>query len=50
MPAEPWTRTLKANKEPNACPQLDVFSQQYTGEEDCLYVNVFAPVASTVIP
>ncbi|XP_031828400.1 cholinesterase-like [Nomia melanderi] len=44
MPAEPWTGTLKANKEPNACPQLDIFSQQYIGNEDCLYINVFTPV------
>ena len=47
-PPEGWEGTRKALEQPAACPQFalpggEVEAGQPTGEEDCLYLNVFAP-------
>ena len=34
---------LKAVKFKNECPQIERTSGEYTGSEDCLYLNVFSP-------
>ena len=50
-PAQPWTGTLEALGHPSACPQYAGLTAgrdgaeagEVTGQEDCLYLNVFAP-------
>ncbi|XP_031343044.1 uncharacterized protein LOC116170681 [Photinus pyralis] len=43
-PALPWKGTLNAKLETPLCPQIKLFtSSTLTGEEDCLYLNVFTP-------
>ena len=39
----PPNEPLKAEKLKKQCPQLDLASKEYTGHEDCLYLNVFSP-------
>ncbi|XP_033328429.2 acetylcholinesterase isoform X1 [Megalopta genalis] len=41
VPISPWNEVLDAVEEGNACPQIDFFTARYTGNEDCLYLNVF---------
>ncbi|KZC04932.1 Acetylcholinesterase [Dufourea novaeangliae] len=43
VPVGSWRRTLAAVKEGDACPQIDLFTNEYIGNEDCLYLNVFTP-------
>ncbi|XP_015436516.1 PREDICTED: venom carboxylesterase-6-like [Dufourea novaeangliae] len=45
-PAEPWRETLIANKEENRCPQIDAATNVFTGDEDCLYLNVYTPMTT----
>lgn len=42
---KPWQGILIAQKEPPMCTQRDPFSRSQTteGQEDCLYLNVYAP-------
>lgn len=42
---KPWQGILKAQQEPPMCIQLDPFihSRKVYGQEDCLYLNVYAP-------
>ncbi|XP_078043271.1 LOW QUALITY PROTEIN: acetylcholinesterase-like [Augochlora pura] len=40
VPIKPWTETYEANEQGAVCPQVDFFSGDYMGVEDCLTVNV----------
>ncbi|XP_046751123.1 juvenile hormone esterase-like [Diprion similis] len=40
QPKQPWTGVLDALEESPQCPQLDEFTHDIRGEEDCLYINV----------
>ncbi|XP_047736763.1 esterase E4-like isoform X2 [Hyalella azteca] len=48
--AEGWQGVLVAEKDPPACPQLDMMAMlaegriNYIGDEDCLFLNVFSPM------
>ncbi|XP_049950224.1 esterase E4-like isoform X1 [Schistocerca serialis cubense] len=42
-PAEPWTGVRDATKEGNVAPQFSDTTQQYMGDEDCLFLNVYTP-------
>ncbi|XP_059611146.1 juvenile hormone esterase-like [Phlebotomus argentipes] len=46
VPKSPWTETLYAAREPNACLSVDYIfrsSNKTIGSEDCLYLNVYVP-------
>jgi carboxylesterase type B len=41
---KPWENTLETQKEPNKCPQMNFETPSaFEGNEDCLYLNVYAP-------
>ncbi|XP_065203563.1 juvenile hormone esterase-like isoform X2 [Planococcus citri] len=42
-PANPWNETLNATSYPPMCPQLS--TKGFTGQEDCLYLNIYTPQA-----
>lgn len=42
---EPWTQIFQAWNYGPRCAQLDEFSLEYSGEEDCLFLNVATPVS-----
>ncbi|KAK3912511.1 Juvenile hormone esterase, partial [Frankliniella fusca] len=44
-PAKPWSGVLEATTDPPACAQINLYSEtkEVTGQEDCLYLNVYAP-------
>ncbi|KAK7016405.1 Carboxylesterase 5A, partial [Halocaridina rubra] len=44
IPAAPWNGTRDGTKDPQRCPQLQFYIT--VGEEDCLYLNVYTPMAS----
>lgn len=44
QPAEPWEGIREALKEGDVAPQNGVFQfKSYSGNEDCLFINVFTP-------
>ncbi|XP_076623246.1 esterase B1-like [Colletes latitarsis] len=43
VPVKPWNETLNAFQEGNVCPQLDLQSGVFMGNEDCLFLNVITP-------
>lgn len=47
MVADPWDNVLDATIEKNMCIQKNLFmydlSNILTGDEDCLYLNVYTP-------
>jgi hypothetical protein len=44
QPAEPWEGTRDALKEGDVAPQTGAFQfKSYSGNEDCLFINVFTP-------
>jgi para-nitrobenzyl esterase len=43
QPAAAWTETLVASEPGGICPQISPSTRAFAGEEDCLYLNVFAP-------
>ncbi|GBP80677.1 Esterase FE4 [Eumeta japonica] len=53
-PSEPWEGVRDATQNRNICAQLDRESETVTGDEDCLYLNIYTPKlpadASTAMP
>lgn len=51
VPVTPWQGILKAQQEPPMCIQVDPFvrPRKVVGQEDCLYLNVYAPEVITLI-
>lgn len=43
---EPWNETFNAWQYGPQCAQLDGFSFEFRGEEDCLFLNIATPVIS----
>lgn len=43
QPVEAWTDTRSTMSLSDFCPQFRYFSNEYAGNEDCLYLNVFRP-------
>lgn len=47
VPADPWDDIFNATIEPPMCIQKNIFFYQQkdimTGDEDCLYLNVYTP-------
>ncbi|XP_065209214.1 juvenile hormone esterase-like [Planococcus citri] len=43
LPVKPWNGTIDASKPPPECMQKAETSNDVTGKEDCLYLNVFVP-------
>ncbi|XP_060832112.1 juvenile hormone esterase-like isoform X2 [Bombus pascuorum] len=41
VPKEPWKGVLNAFKEGNMCPQSNYITSEFSGHEDCLYLNVY---------
>lgn len=50
MSKKPWSNELKAFHSPEICIQRDPFRRdmEVEGSEDCLYLNLYAPVNSSV--
>ncbi|XP_047106313.1 juvenile hormone esterase-like [Schistocerca piceifrons] len=47
-PPEKWSGIRNATVDPNVAPQINVFlDNQYQGDEDCLYLNVYTPKLPT---
>ncbi|XP_071439111.1 esterase E4-like [Hetaerina americana] len=42
-PMEAWTDVKNTTEEGNVCPQNDIFTNQFIGNDDCLFLNVFTP-------
>lgn len=42
-PVTSWSDTLSTKALPDFCPQFLYFSNQFAGDEDCLYLNVYRP-------
>jgi para-nitrobenzyl esterase len=43
QPVTPWTEVKDCYYEGNICPQIDIDGIQLLGEEDCLYLDIYAP-------
>ncbi|WP_290053991.1 carboxylesterase/lipase family protein [Amycolatopsis solani] len=49
-PARPWSGERDATKWAARAPQPELTGRGFTGDEDCLYVNVYAPAAPGSYP
>ena len=49
-PAARWHATLRADHQSSSCPQTVPVVGTFAGSEDCLYANVYAPVAVPSAP
>uniref|UniRef100_A0A4D5R9U4 Carboxylic ester hydrolase n=1 Tax=Scolopendra viridis TaxID=118503 RepID=A0A4D5R9U4_SCOVI len=43
VPKRPWTHVINATQDGPPCSQVNFFTLQYAGSEDCLYLNVYTP-------
>ncbi|XP_070494682.1 juvenile hormone esterase-like [Chironomus tepperi] len=43
IPPTPWTQVFQANNHGNWCPQIDMNTLEYAGNEDCLFINIATP-------
>ncbi|WP_037368064.1 carboxylesterase/lipase family protein [Amycolatopsis orientalis] len=50
MPVASWTGVRDATEFAGKAPQPDVTGKRFVGDEDCLYVNVYAPEAPGSYP
>lgn len=50
QPAAPWSGTRNAQKSPPICVQFSVLTGRVTGDEDCLYVNIWTPAEKPAEP
>lgn len=41
LPVEPWEGEYNARKYGNQCPQVPIITNRYTGNEDCLFLNIY---------
>ncbi|GAB6020886.1 hypothetical protein CHUAL_003532 [Chamberlinius hualienensis] len=41
VPFNSWTDIRDGSISGNKCPQIDITTKQYVGDEDCLYLNVY---------
>ena len=48
QPADSWEGMRHAVFEGPICPQVEEFTRNTQGEEDCLYLNVYTPKVSPV--
>ncbi|MBL8221569.1 MAG: carboxylesterase family protein, partial [Bryobacterales bacterium] len=48
QPPQPWTTPRDANQFPPPCPQRD--GDKVTDNEDCLYLNIWAPDNGSNLP
>ena len=47
QPPDPWDEVLDLTtvlERKQKCPQIDFYSGQVDGQEDCLYLNVYTPL------
>ncbi|KAL7023567.1 hypothetical protein ACKWTF_012681 [Chironomus riparius] len=44
LPEDPWTGTRTALREGASCPHRNMILENYRGNEDCLYLNVYTPI------
>lgn len=44
LPEEPWTGIRLASREGPSCPHRNMILENYRGNEDCLYLNVYTPL------
>ncbi len=49
MPKEPsaWSDPLNCTTLPNKCPQFHVDHKIYSGNEDCLFLDIYRPSSAT---
>jgi para-nitrobenzyl esterase len=50
QPVTAWTTPRDASMAGGICPQIAPSTRMFTGDEDCLYLNVFAPEAAPATP
>ncbi|GLH04398.1 Venom carboxylesterase-6 [Gryllus bimaculatus] len=50
QPPKPWHGVRSATHDGPACPQYIILTENYVGEEDCLYLNVYVPPGATHAP
>lgn len=43
LPGEPWQGTFNATEDGVKCPQLNLWTEQLSYDEDCLTLNVYTP-------
>ena len=47
---DPWSDVRDAVVEGSVAPHIDDFLEQYLGEEDCLFLNVYTPAVIQSFP
>ena len=50
QPVKPWEGTLNAQQNSAICVQFSPLTGRVTGNEDCLYLNIWTPAAKTAAP